>query len=417
MQNMTQEISANNNLSIIIHPQHWQLKRTTAEGALVIATAEGVRYSASFAQTRRLPANIPLTSVDITQVTIGWEARDEAWHLGFVLVPAIAEQRASRWCELAMWHDPERNLHQELAQQAGRTLANLLQVNFYEAPLSDDNLPEANTPEITTSANGLAPQTASDITPDTTPDSFVTTMADANIPPSSSAPEIPLPELPLSLGDWRIEREANSLAVQLIREPRWHRQQLLQASWSFLWALIYAIVSILTLTSEIALPSAGTLIPNPQILPIIGLITAFVLLLRSLYLLWRRPRVTQRIVIDPQSQTISAHNTAREQWRRNTNDVLSVYVSEIISKKQSDRTTEHGEIHLHLGTGNFIFLLQQGDKLNHDDLPEPHEVIERQKSGIQPLSSATAFSTLQIAGLYLSKALGDTPVWYDMRLN
>lgn len=427
------EIAVDNDLSILIDERHWRLKRKYADGVLVLATPDGVRYSDGFADARRLPRGVTLKGGgDILRVVLGWEARDKAWHLGVIVSPALAEARRSRWCALASWRDVTGMAHQSIAQQSGEALATIIGADLHvipvEKPIADEAIAQqtsdqADTVEDVTKIPSLYMEDTptKPIPPGTLPVSAPVADAqrtsvdalDVEEVTDEAVPPPPLPALPLSLGDWRLVHEEGKLTF--LRERRWRRQKYQQIAWNFFWALVYLVISALTLVSDLTLPSTGTLIPNPQILPYMGLVIGFGLVLMALYRVFSFGRQPQRIIVSRDGNHIEAWHGGRRLWACPVHDVLSVYVSEIVSKKTHDKTSEHGEINLHLGMGRFKFLLKQGDKLSNETMPDPPIAPERNQSGVVMLERQRMFTALQASGLYLAEAIGNVPTWYDMR--
>jgi len=364
---MTQ-IAAANNRAIEIETSRWILRDATDPDTLAVAQADGLTYESDFGRVRRLPPE-GLAREDIAQIVLGYQASDETWRLGLILAPELASQRGSRWCELVHWPDPDRNVFIDLAHQAGRGLAHVLDVPFYSVP----------------------PQPRKPLTP----------------PP-------PLPELPLQFGLWSMQREGKQLV--LARSRRWSLNKTGRILWLTFWLIVYIAVSIATLTSDLALPNAGTLLPNPQWLPYLGLATAIVLVGIIGYHIVRLTASYNRIVIDPQAGTISAWRGQRQYWQRQRDDVQSVYISEIVKRRKADPAAEHGEINLHLGGGKFQFVVQQAEAEANNNARLPINKEDRRKSNVQPLTRETVSTDLQAAALHIAAALGDLPTWYDMRV-
>lgn len=366
---LIKQIPATNNLVIHATDKTWQLKRANADSAIVIATGQGLRYSSGYARVRRLPDSATLTPPDLAQVVLGWDTTDSHWRLGLILSEELSATRDSKWCELATWDDPDATLYVDIATQAAQALSTILSVPIRIIP--------ADQPAQTTTPTTLLP-------------------------------------LPIKLGDWRLEATSNQ-GLAFIREPHWIRQRYQQALWYFFWALVYITISALTLTQNLALPNAGTLIPNPQWLPYIGLVTGVILVLRSVYVIWRNGREARRIEISSQDKYLRAYNNKKLLWEKNGHDILSVYVSEAISKSLQDRVTDYSELNLHLGSGEFVHLLRYEEKLSHDEMPIPPHMPSPTKDAIIPLSRQSAFTRFQVAGIYISELLGHSQAWYDLR--
>lgn len=364
------QISAADNTIILTTPTRWRLlhnERPTAE-----ATPNGFRYGTRFGSSRKLPQGDTLERRQIRQVVLGWQPTDEAWHLGLILSSELAAPRQSRWCELVHWPDPDSTVFQELAEYAGQELAQVMRVPFR-----------------------LIPPQFSD----------------------KAAPSRPLPELPLEVGIWRMEA-ASSDGSRFVfkRAARWRWRKYSRIAWYFLWMIVYLVVSLATLFSEIALPSAGTLLPNPQLLPYLGLGAAALLLGLIVYHLVEIVRTPNTVLVDGRSGSISAWKDRRLRWQVPAVEVQSLYVSEIAKKREQPPATEYGELNLHMGSGNFRFVLSQEEAIDGGKVVPPEALPPRTKSDIRPLERSTAHTDLQVAALYVSECLNRVPVWHDLRV-
>ena len=177
---------------------------------------------------------------------------------------------------------------------------------------------------------------------------------------------IPLAPLPLDLGLWRLEEASHMHGgegeLRLSRDKRWLRAKQRQIAWYGVLTLVYLWVSIATLTSELGLPIAGTLIPNPAWLPYLGIVVAVLLLLaigRQLLVILRQPNA---IVINQYEKTVSASRGVRQLWKVNAGGVQSIYASELVKKRGRKPTVLHGEINLHLLDGRFMPILIDHEK-------------------------------------------------------
>jgi hypothetical protein len=203
--------------------------------------------------------------------------------------------------------------------------------------------------------------------------------------------------------------------LALVRKPRWLRRHALQALAYLAAALVYLAISVATLTSEIALPNAGTIVPDPQWLPYLGLLAAALLLglaLRQGYLIASRP---DRYEIDPRSATITARRRGAAQWARPFGAVQSVYVTEQVKRAPSNNRITYGELNLHLGGEDFLRLFDAeivDDRQPHLDDPQARPATE---DIIVPLYSGDANSDLQRAGARVASTIG-VPCWYDQRV-
>lgn len=367
---MSKQLSAADNHIITINDGRWRLsikERPTAE-----ASALGLRYGGKFARLRRLPAEGLLDQSQVQQVVLGWQQTDEAWHLGIILNQALSEQRGSRWVELAHWPDPEQFVFEETANEAGQSLADVLGVSFRRVQPRPVPQPE---------------------------------------------PEAPLPDPPFTFGVWQMRRAAQGKSGYIIeRLPRWRRMKYGRVLWYALWMVIYFVLSIATINSDIALPNAGTLLPNPQLLPYIGLLIALFL---ACLIVWQLLQVARRpnlILIDPAAGQISAWTNQRQRWVVEMADVQSVYVSEVVKRRERGAATEHGELNLHIGGGKFRFVLKQDDVQSDSSLPEPEQTPRRNRDDIIELTRSELYTDLQAAGMTIATAFGHVATWYDLRV-
>ncbi len=362
------QISAADSISIDIEPERWRLIFSTEYEKQVIAEANAgqpLRYASDFANTRRLPATGALPVDHVHQVVLGWSGKDEAWHLGLILGPELAEARDSRWCEMARWPDPDTTLFVNIAKQAGQSLAQTMKRPFHL----------------------VSPH------------------------PKEKSQQAPLPELPLKFGLWTFKREGEQLILKLSR--RWSIYKLARVLWYSAWLVIYILLSITTLTKGLALPNAGTMLPNPELLPYLGLGAAVILVGLIVYHLGQWLTAPDTIVIKPQTLDVSASRSGRERWRVQAADVQSVYVTQVASKDEHKQIIQHGELNLHLGGGKFFFVLEQGGEeepegIWRDNAPSGEMVL--------PLTGEGAKTDLLAAGLHIAEALGGLPCWYDQRV-
>jgi hypothetical protein len=368
-------ISAAQNLVVELQPDRWLLLRIgeagDEHGLLEVSAGQPLRYAEDFAYTRRMPKKGVLPADYVLQVVLGWSRDDEAWHLGLLLAGGLADARGSRWCELANWPDPDRNVFNELAQQAGASLAQTLGRPF----------------------NIIPPRTQA-------------------APAQQTAATQPLPALPLQLAGWKLE-ETDTRRLQLVRSPRWSFTRLTRATWYSFWLVVYVVLSVSTLNTDLALPNAGTMLPNPELLPYLGLGTAVVLILLVLYIVYEVVARPDRIVIDGDERKINALRSGRKRWQMDGNQVQSVYVTQVISKKGKKRKVYHGEINLHLDKDRFFHLLQQPDK--EEPLDGEYPPNESAQDGVMPLSPDSVKTDLQAAGLHIARTLGNLPAYYDQR--
>lgn len=371
------QISAAENYVIDFENGRWRL--TSANNSddnlrkVMVEAISGqpLRYVTSFASTRRLPREGMLDVDIVRQVVLGWSQHDESWHLGLLLRHELADQRGSRWCELAYWPDPDQAVFADLAREAGSALADVL-----DRPL-----------------NVIPPRER---------------------PVKVEAPPAPLPDLPLICGDWLLDRELDGRALVYTRSSRWVRSHVFRVLWYLLWVVLYVILSIATLNTDLALPNAGTMLPNPELLPYIGLGAAIILFGMALYALREIFRSPDRIVVDPESATIAALRGSNAHWQYHANDLQSVYVTQVVSRKgKKKRTISHSELNLHLGGGDFRQLFQHPDQETIIPIEEDEPKVAEE--GIIPLKRDQIRTDVQAAALYTAEALGGLPAWYDQR--
>lgn len=334
----------------------------------VIEAAPGreLRYINGFAERRRLPGE-SLPKHLIKQVVLGWSEGDQSWHLGLLLASELAEERGSRWCELARWYDPEHIEYATAAEHAARALSQTIDRPFrLIPPLVREEIKQ----EIRE-----------------------------------------LPALPLKCGIWKMEREGEEL--RLVRAPNWLYSRLVRIVWYSVWALIYLALSVATLTTKLALPNSGTLLPNPRILPLLGLGAAavlFIVVLKNLFDVLMQP---DNIVIDPTGHTITARRGSSTRWQYAGDQLQSVYVSQVVGRRRMKRTVYHGEINLQTGAKKFQGVIVQDreeERLEKSDQEAPL------RAEVVPLTANEVDTDLQAAAVYIATALGDLPCLYDQRL-
>ncbi len=355
----------------------WRLIQVDDPAApkLVVEAKSGLpfRYSGYFAVSRDLPESGEILQADLGQVVLGWSQESSSWQLGLTLSPEISLARSSRWFELLRFTNADADAHEAAAIQLGAALADTLGIPF-----------------ASTATQAIEPE---------------------------PAPEpIVLEQLPLDLGLWRLEPGKEG-ELRLARKGRWLRAKQRQMAWYGLLTVVYFGVSLATLSSELALPIAGTLIPNPAWLPYLGIAVAVLLLLaiaRLLLIILREPNA---IIINPYEKTISAVRGHRQFWKVNAGGVQSIYASEVVKKRGRKPTVFHGEINLHLLDGRFMPILVDKEKIVDALLPGRDPLAEKDRPVevhvLEPVSVSTA---LQGAALHIGDCLGELPVWYDRRL-
>jgi len=373
------QIAAAENTVINMLPGRWQIVTNTTEDPQVlleVTPEDALRYIPTFGTTRRLPTSGKLSHEDIHQITLGWSQEEESWHLGLILSSELTATRGSRWCELARWPDPDQTVFLDHATAAGKSLAAVLNKPF----------------------NFVEPAAPEEIAPE---------------PP-------PLPALPLEFGVWSVshsDAQGNHSGdkLMIVRSPAWLRNRYTRIFWYVVWTLAYVILSVATITSEIALPNAGTLLPDPHLLPYLGLVTAGVLVVMIFRRIYEINTQPDTFVIDPAARDISAWHGDTEKWRIGADDIQSVYITEVVKRNSDNPALEHGEINLHLGGGKFQFVLHLEESEAH-----PHSRLDekpkRSADVVLPLTAETVDTDLQAAGLHIAARLGDIPCWYDVRV-
>jgi hypothetical protein len=362
------QVSAADNHTIQASASHWRLlhnKKPLAEGS-----SRGFRYGGRFGSSRRLPEDGNLQAKQILQVVLGWQQTDESWHLGLILAPDIASQRGSRWCELVHWPDPDISVFQDLAQTTGQGLAQALDVPFYTIP----------------------PQAVDD-----------------------APPPRDLPQLPLNFSDWQMDAVAGDKYSFVIKRTRsWTFRKLRRIAWYAFWMLVYLILSLATLVSDIALPNTGTLLPNPKLLPYMGLGIVVMLIGVMVYHFLDMFRKPDKIFIDGTRAAVSAWTGSKMRWVVPLAEIQSIYVSEMVKKNEQAPMTKYAELNLHLGGGDFHFVLAQEMPEENKHTPQPELMIPRSED-IRDMNREIYYTDLQAAALYISEALGGLPTWYDLR--
>lgn len=356
-------ISAASNLIIEHDLSHWRLISTGNGQERTLLDAEPnkpVSYIEIFGSKRRLPKGGKLALDDIQRIVVGWSHEDESWHLGLLVEPELAEQRGSRWCELARWPDPETSVFNDVAADAGRALARTIQRPF--------NLIE---PE-----RGATTSTAAPV----------------------SAPPPPLRSLPLEFDQWTLSRQS---ALQFVRSGQWARQRLFRVLWYALLIIAYFVLSIITLTKIIALP-------KPEFLPYLGLVVGAFLVGLMLYTLNEMIKRPNRIVVD--NYAVEGRRGEHTIWQVTKDTISSVYVSEVVNRKGKKHIVYHGEINLHLRDGSFRSLLDQPHSVE-EDIAADHPT----EDSVVPLTLYNAKSDLQMAGLHVAQTLG-LECQYDQRV-
>ncbi len=377
---MTQ-ISASNQITVDFSYDRWRLiEDIESEDRQLIAEVEpevSLRYNKYFATTRKLPASGQIAIADISQVVLGWSYETDAWQLGITLSPMLAGERGSRWCELVRFVDPDLSVHEYDAKRVGQALADILQKPFMDMPPTQPPAPEP----------------------------------------------IPLPDLPIQYGIWEMDRAMTSEGltsregeVRLHRASSWMYGKLRQVAWYGFWAVVYTWVSAATLSNDLALPNAGTLLPDPSILPYLGLGVVVLLLgmiIRELISIMREP---DNIIISPYERSIIARRGRNVRWKINADDIQSVYATEMVKKREKRPNIYHSELNLHLVEGKFQRILVEDEKLTDTLLPKVDVITDKKAGeGVTPLDANNVETKLQAFALHVAECLGELPAWRDLR--
>ena len=374
-------IAISSNTLVDYSRDRWRLIELdeAAKPKLILEAKAGapLRFNGYFAVSRDLPEVGEVLKADLGQVVLGWSGESRSWQLGVTLSPEVSLARSSRWFEVLRLSHEDPGVYEETATQLGKALARTLDIPFASSQESVEETPE---PE-----------------------------------------PVPLVELPLELGMWRLIAPAGKATeageLELARDRRWLRSRLRQIAWYGLWTAVYLWVSSATLSNELGLPIAGTLIPNPAWLPYLGFVVAGLLLLAIMRQAWIVLRQPDVISIDPWDKLVSARRGSRQLWTLGAASVQSVYASEVVKKRGKRHVVYHGEINLHMLDGSFKPLLVDADKITDGLLPGFDPQAEKERGeGIQALEPADAATSLQAAAVHIALSLGELPVWYDRRL-
>ncbi len=376
------EIRVSDNFVVDYGAKHWRLIRINdhkeRKTRVAVGADGGFRYDNFFANTRDLPDEGEISAAEIAEVVLRWSYEADAWRLAITLSPDLSATRSGSRCEVLRFIDPDQSVYEQDAKRVGEALAAVLDKPFVnESP--------------------------------TTP------------PPPKP---IPLIDLPLEVGIWHLQAGTAATAsgggpgeVRFVRCKSWMRAKVRQIVWYALLALIYVWVSAASINSELALPNAGTLIPDPQILPYLGLGVAVLLLLLIAQQLWHILREPDTILISSYEQGIIALRSDRVCWREDARKVQSVYASELMKKRGRHPIVHHSEINLHLVEGGgFRRLIVEDAKLTDALLPgmDPQAAMS-QAVGVTVLEPHRVSTALQASAIHISACLDGLPVWYDRR--
>jgi len=375
------KITASNNITVDFSYDKWRLiQQNDGEDPKLIAEVQpeaDFRYNKYFATTRHLPEVGQIPSDNISQVVLGWSYETDAWQLGITLSPQLAAERSSRWCELVRFVDPDISVYEHDAKAVGQALADVLKKPFRDVP----------------------PATVPAPTPK------------------------PLPELPLSVGIWTLDRVMSSQGLtsregemHLVRSKSWINDKRRKIAWYGLWVVVYLWVSIATLTSTLALPNAGTLLPDPHVLPYLGIGVAALLVGLIVQQIWLMRTQPDNIIVNPYERSIIARRGRHVRWKISANSIQSVYASEMVKKREKKPTVYHSELNLHLVNRGFQSILIEEDKIDDANLPDVEYVHNKNEGeGVTPLDSHNVETRLQAFALHIAQCLGDLPAWHDLR--
>lgn len=402
-------ILAGSNLIIEVLPESWRLQNQ--DTVLVEARlGDSLHYIERFGTQRRLPPEGSLSVSHMQRVVLGWSTKDQSWHLGVMLTPALAEKRGSRWVELAYWSDPTTLEFREDATQASETLALCLGLPFSLVPPQIQHfnaLPPAS----------VAPQLEAQI-----PSAPIATATQVGVYPPYAQPQpayqpapvtptLSPPTTPFNVGRWTLKQTAhNQLAFELSKQQTWRK--LLGVLWYLLCAAAFAVMGITSLDGRLMLP-------EPKFLPYAGLACAVVLLILAIIRLVRIPFKVTRIVVDGNQKVIQGLNGNRVRWEYPASELNAIYAVQLVGKakaKKSERGLSHAEIDLQKRTGDFHFVMRQ-EHVN-DKLPVDTTIpIETQNQDmVNMLTPYNAHTPLQKVSLYFASLLGIKAV-NDFRIN
>lgn len=371
-------ISAADNLVIDIQSNRWQLLINTnfvenvqGDGVLLEASdGQPLRYTSAFARTRHLPRSGALSANYVQRVVLGWSWDDEAWHLGLLLAPELAEARGSRWCQLAQWPDPEQDVYHDLATEAGQSLAKFLSCPFNLIPIK----PEHQTEHV-------------------------------------EQPVKPLPEIPLELQEWTLKRHGKQNWLVLQREKSWQRERQRRMVWYGFWSIIYVLLAVLVLFSDIARP-------RPEYLPYVAIGVALMLVGLVVYARHELRTKAQRIIIDPETRRIwgLVNGQKKPIWRYARQEIDTIYISEVLKVNKGALIQQYAELNLRMTDGGhyfFLFNQEEGQVLTEPD-NESDEPIAAPEPTLAPFTQNEAMSNVHYAAFHIANALG-VPVWIDRR--
>ncbi len=387
---ISDRISAGGNLLIDAEPTRWRLLIHSSGVERVLLEVEAgqpIRVTPTFAADRRL-TDAPLMPDQIDRIAVGWSASDEAWHIGLVLMPALAAQRGSRWVELAHFPDQHAALYAESAGRAGEKLAAQINRPFTFVPAKPAPPPK---------------------------------------PIEIPAPPLNYP-LPIKLSGWTLIQRAPA-QFDLVRAPSWGRTRLLRVLWYVILAGVFLVLAVSSLTSGIALPRMSginieiggrTLIdlpaPPSETLVIAGFVCAALMFLMAFITLVRTFRAIKRLNIDGEMRQVREMRGRRPVRSMAAAQLDSVYASLVVSKFNEkrppvSRRAHYGELSLRTKEGDFEHL---ANLLSIDD-PIPVTETSSNQDQVTPLTTHTVYTPIHAAALYIARAL-DLPARLDQRM-
>ena len=376
---MTQ-ITVSDNFVVDYSDQQWRLIRISdheeQNARVTVEVGGGFCYNSYFADIHDLPDEGEIAADDIIEVSLGWSYKTDAWQLSVVLSPDLAAGRSSRGCEALRFIDPDMSAYEQDAKDVGQALADVLGKPFVITPPEEAPPPEP----------------------------------------------IPLADLPLDIGIWRLQAGVPAVPgaapseVRFVRNKSWARAKMRQIAWYGLLTAVYVWVAAASISSELALPNTGTLIPNPQILPYMGIGVAVLLILLIGQRIWQFMREPDAILISSYEGSVIALRGRQVRWKVNAKNVQSVYVSELVKKRSRRPTVYHSEINLHLVKGRFRRVMAEDRKLANPLLPGADPLSEQERgAGVAVLEPKQASTALQAAAVHISACLEGLPVWHDRR--
>jgi hypothetical protein len=401
-------LRAAHNITIDLGSNTWRIYNGTGHSdhpptrvALLEATAERIRYTASFAQVRRL-TRPQLAPADIARVVVGWAEETNTWHLGLLLAAQPDSDFRMRWCSLASWPSGTVHEYQTIATHAGQALAHIIDRPFHLitpeiAPppppvYGETQRMEATTPMDATAAPPAAP-------------------ARVEAPVDPAQPDIALESPPFVFDEWALRRIPRGLLWA--RRRRWVWAGVLRVVGLFVLALFYLVMGI---GSQIS----GLAAVNPTWLPWLGVVVAGLLALTALFHLGQLLLATST-VIDTTTYEVQGRRrfTGQVRWRLPFNQVAYVLVSQTPARPQGfrrgrDHTSIHQEIWLHLSDGTRFYEIAALEHVEGQSRAWD-TVRSRQRIPGRRLLRLNEYDTPAHHAAYVMAEMLDTAVWLDIR--